>query len=117
MADVSVEVPSPLRECFLHCEVECVRERCGIDAISTDPEVIAAWVLQAGPVVVAEARRQLADLVAVVADRTHKVSSAFLNHYTCHAAARRQLLEFLAVFRTGLAPDAEPGAAADTGRM
>ena len=102
MADVSVDVPSPLKECFLHCEVECVRECCGIDAISTAPETIAAWRREAGPAAVAEAGRQLAELVAVVEDRKHKVSSLFLNHYTCHEAARRQLLEFLAAFRTGL---------------
>jgi hypothetical protein len=117
VVDVSVEVPSPLRECFLHCEVECVRECCGIDAISTDPQLIAAWRQQAGPAAVAEARGQLAELVAAVEDRTHNVSSLFLNHYTCDAAARQQLLEFLAAFRTGLSPDAEPSAAADGGGM
>jgi hypothetical protein len=117
MADVSVEVPSPLQECFLRCEVECVRECCGIDAISTDPVLIAAWGRQAGPAAVAEAQHQLADLIAVVEDRTHNVSSLFLNHYTCHEAARVQLLEFLAAFLTGLASIAEPGAAADGGGM
>ena len=117
MADVSVEVPSPLQECFLHCEVECVRECCGIDAITTDPEVIAVWGREAGPAAVADARRQLAELVDVVEDRTHNVSSLFLNHYTCHEAARQQLLEFLTAFRTGLAAEAEPGAAADRGRI
>jgi len=115
MADVSVEVPSPLKECFLHCEVDCVRECCGIDAISTDAELIAAWGRQAGRTAVAEANRHLADLIAVVEDRAHNVSSLFLNHYTCHEAARVELLEFLAAFRTGLALIAEPGAAADGG--
>lgn len=105
MADVSVEVPSPLRDCFLYCETECVRECCGIDAITTDPESIAAWRSEAGPAAVLKARRQLAELVAVVEDRTHNVSSLFLNHYTCHDAARQQLLEFLAAFQTGLVAD------------
>lgn len=103
--DVSVEIPSPLQECFLHCEVECVRECCGIDAITTDPEVIAAWRRVAGPAKVADALLQLAELVAVVEDRTHNTSSVFLNHYTCDESARQMLLEFLAIFRTGLATD------------
>jgi|GEM_PF-2842300 len=117
MLDVSVEVPSPLQECFLHSEVDCVRGCCGIDAISTDPKLIAAWGREAGAAAVAEARRQLAELVAVVDDRSHNVSSMFLNHYTCHEAARRQLLDFLEAFRDGLASIAEPGAAADQTRF
>ena len=88
---------------------------CGIDAISTDPELIAAWGRKAGPTAVAEARWQLAEVVAVVEDRAHNVWSLFLNHYTCHEAARRQLLEFLEAFRDGLASSAEPGAAAHRG--
>jgi hypothetical protein len=111
MADVSVEVPLPLQECFLHCEVECVRECCGIDAISTDPELIAAWGRQVGPAAVAEAQRQLGELVAVVEDRSRNVSSLFLNHYTSDEAARQQLLDFLAAFRAGLASIAEPDTA------
>jgi hypothetical protein len=107
MADVSVEVPSPLQDCFLRCEVECVRECCGIDAISTDPELIVAWGREAGPAAVAKAQQQLASLMAVVEDRSHKVSSAFLNHYTCDEAARQQLLDFLAAFRAGLASEGE----------
>jgi hypothetical protein len=102
MADVEVEVPSPLRECFLHCEVHCVRECCGIHAISTDAQLIADWGRQAGPKAVTMALRQLGELIAVVEDRPHKVSSLFLNHYTCHEAARRELLEFLGAFRSAL---------------
>ena len=65
---------------------------------------------------VAEARRQLAEFVAVVEDRSQNVSSLFLNHYTCDEQARRQLLEFLAAFHTGLAADTESGGAvADAG--
>ena len=111
VADVSVEIPSPLQECFLHCEVECVRECCGIDAISTDSEVIAAWRREAGSAKVADALRQLADLVAMVEDRKHNVSSRFLNHYTCDESARQILLEFLATFRTGLATEDAPDGA------
>ncbi|SCF45548.1 hypothetical protein GA0070215_13524 [Micromonospora marina] len=32
MTDEPVEVASPLRECIIFCEVECVRPSCGIDA-------------------------------------------------------------------------------------
>lgn len=108
MGDVSIEIASPLRECFLHCEVNCVRECCGINAISTDPDLITAWGRQIGPSGVAEALGQLDNLVTVVKDRSHNVSSLFLNHYTCHEAARRQLLEFLELFRTAIASIAEP---------
>lgn len=115
MADGSVEVPSPLQECFLQCEVECVRECCGIDAFSTDPVLISAWGREAGSAAVAVASRQLAELVVVVENRSHKVSSPFLNHYTCGEAARQQLLDFLAAFHTGLASITEPAVAADRG--
>lgn len=115
MADVQVEVDSPLQECFLHCEVHCVRDCCGIDAFSTDAGLISEWGQQAGPTAVAEAQRQLAGLVALVEDRSHNVSSSLLNHYTCNEAARAELLEFLAAFVTALAaiaqPDAQPGTA------
>jgi hypothetical protein len=113
MADVFVEVPSPLRECLLHCEIHCVRECCGIDAISTDRELIAAWCRHAGPAAVSETKWQLSELVRVVEDRSKKVSSPFLNHYTCDEAARRELLEFLAAFCAGLASIAEQVAPAD----
>ena len=102
MADVDIEVPSPLLECFLHCEVDCVRECCGIHAISTDADLIGGWGRQAGPEVVALALRQLGELLTVEGDQSHKVSSQFLNHYTCHEAARRELLEFLRAFRSAL---------------
>ncbi|MET8319124.1 DUF6331 family protein [Micromonospora sp. NPDC005189] len=32
MAEVSVEIPSPLSKCIIFCEVECVSGCCGIDA-------------------------------------------------------------------------------------
>ena len=100
--DVSVDVPSPLRECFLHCEVDCVRECSGIDAISTQSELIVAWGRKVGPAAAAEARRQLDDFVAVAEDRSHNVVSLFLNHYTVDEPARQKLLDFLAAFRVGL---------------
>jgi hypothetical protein len=102
MTDVSIDVASPLQDCFLHCEVECVRECCGIDAISTDSALIAEWARTAGAASAAEAHQQLGELIAVVADRSHKVSSAFLNHYTSDEEARKQLLDFLDKFRSAL---------------
>ncbi|XVU29182.1 DUF6331 family protein [Actinoplanes sp. CA-054009] len=101
--DVSVEVPSPLRECFSACEVECVRACCGIDAVSTDRALIEAWCRAVGPVPVAEARRQLTDLIEVVEDRSNRVTSRFLNHRTIDEEARLELLNFLAAFEVGLA--------------
>ncbi len=115
MEDVSVEILSPLQDCFLHCEIDCVRECCGINAICSDPDTIGAWGSQVGPATVAEARQQLSELVAVVEDRSHKVISRFLNHYTCDEAARRQLLEFLTAFRSGLDLVAKHGTVADCG--
>src|SRR4051794_16877485 len=98
MADTDVEVTQPLMDCFLKCETQCLRECCGIDAISTNLVEIAEWSRDAGPSLTATALQQLKDLIAVVEDRSHKVSSLFLNHYTCHEAARKQLLEFLEAF-------------------
>ncbi|MGW3890811.1 DUF6331 family protein [Micromonospora chokoriensis] len=43
VADVSVEIPSPLSTCITFCETECVVGCCGIDAVSTDPALIEAW--------------------------------------------------------------------------
>ncbi|WP_405091852.1 DUF6331 family protein [Micromonospora sp. NBC_01392] len=103
MREVSVGIPSPLSGCLDHCEVECVRLCCGIDAISTDPALVAAWCRQVGPDAVAEARRQLAALVEVVRDRSHVVTSTFLNHRTHDDAARGELLDLLAELEAGLA--------------
>ncbi|SCL29168.1 hypothetical protein GA0074692_2676 [Micromonospora pallida] len=103
MVDVSVEIPPPLSKGIIFCEVECVRPCCGIDAVSTDPALIETWCRQVGSVAVAEARLQLAELIEVVEDRSHRVTSTFLNHYTHDDPARRQLLDFLAAFDAGLA--------------
>ncbi|MFG3298766.1 DUF6331 family protein [Micromonospora chersina] len=76
---------------------------CGIDAVSTDPALIEAWCRRVGSVAVVEARLQLAELIEVVEDRSHRVTSTFLNHRTHDDAGRRQLLDFLAAFDAGLA--------------
>ena len=102
MVKVSVEVPFPLQDCFLHCEIYCVRECCGIDAFSTDQELITHWGHQVGPAVVDEARCQLADLVSVVEDRSHQVEVPFLHYYPYNEDTRLQLLEFLIPFLKGL---------------
>lgn len=92
----------PLGDCFLHCEIECVRECCGIDAIAIDSELMTGWAHQVGPEVVSEALLQLADLIAVVEDRSHKLSCLFLNHDTATDEGREELLAFLNAFRSGL---------------
>ncbi|MGI5180507.1 DUF6331 family protein [Dactylosporangium sp. CA-152071] len=69
---------------------------CGIDATSTDPALVEAWCRQAGERAVTEARLQLAELIELVEDRTHRVTSTFLNCHTPNEAARRELLDFLA---------------------
>jgi hypothetical protein len=103
MADVSIDIPSPLSKCIIYCEVECVRACCGIDAVSTDSALVEAWCRQVGSAAVIEARLQLAELIDVVENRSHHVTSTFLNHRTHDEAARRQLLDFLAAFDAGLA--------------
>src|SRR5947207_11285650 len=88
MIDKSVEVPSPLKDCFLHCEVECVRECCGLDAFSTDLELIVGWCRTEGSTVARQALAQLTELQAVAEDRSRKMLCSFLNHFTVDEAAR-----------------------------
>jgi hypothetical protein len=102
MADLDVEIDSPLSGCFRYCEVDCVRECCGIDSISTDAELIANWAEQAGPAAVDQALGQLNQLIRVVEDRSYKVRSMFLNHYTADEAAREELVTFLQAFQSAL---------------
>ncbi|MFF5083389.1 DUF6331 family protein [Actinoplanes sp. NPDC000266] len=102
VVDVSLELPSPLRDCIISCEVECVRACCGIDAVSTDRALIETWCREVGPVAVIEAQRQVADLIDLVEDRSSRVTSKFLNHRTIDDAARLELLNFLAAFEVGL---------------
>jgi hypothetical protein len=106
MVDLSVDIPSPLSECIIYCEVDCVRECCGIDAVSTDPALVQQWCRRVGPAAVAEARLQLAELIEVTENRSHRVRSSFLNHYTHSDASRGQLLDFLAAFDAGLSAGA-----------
>ncbi|MBQ1045057.1 hypothetical protein KBX03_21350 [Micromonospora sp. C72] len=103
MAAVSVEVPSPLRDCIVFCEVACLRGCCGIDAVSTDAALIQDWCRQVGSDPVVEARLQLTALIEVVEDRSRCVTSDFLNHRTHDEAARRELLDFLTALDAGLA--------------
>ncbi|MFI7307094.1 DUF6331 family protein [Micromonospora aurantiaca] len=116
MADVSVDVPSPLRTCIAFCEVECVVGCCGIDAVSTDPDLIEDWCHQVGSAAVVEARLQLIELIEVVEDRSRCVTSDFLNHRTHDEAARRELLDFLAALDAGLAAGDASVGGADTSR-
>ncbi|GLZ78395.1 hypothetical protein Afil01_32020 [Actinorhabdospora filicis] len=102
MVDIELDVPAPLRDCLTYCEDECVLDCCGIAAVSTNPTLIAAWRDQAGPVAVAEARRQIAELTGVVQDRSRKVMSRRLNHYAHDEPSRRALLDFLAAIDAGL---------------
>ena len=102
MEDLDVEIDPPLSDCFRHCEVDCLRECCGIDAISTDAELIDNWAEQAGEEAVDKALGQLNQLIRVVEDRSHKVRSMFLNHYTVDEPAREDLATFLKAFRSAL---------------
>ncbi len=102
MTTVEIEVPSPLRECFLHCEVICVRDCCGIDAISEDPELVAAWGRQVGHQAVLKALSQAEELIAQVQDRSQKITLPFLNAYADGEVTREFLLSFLLAFEAAL---------------
>lgn len=99
---VEIEVLPPLSDCITHCEVHCVRECCGIDAISEDPNLIGEWVARAGLESACLALDQIEALRAVVKDPANLVVSDFLNHKTVNKAARRSLLDFLDAFGLAL---------------
>lgn len=98
-----VNVPSPLRDCFLHCELICVRECCGIDAISQEPKLVADWGRDAGSQAVNQAITQLEQLIAQVQDRSRDFVSIFLNACTVGDVGRTELLSFLQAFQAALA--------------
>jgi hypothetical protein len=103
MAEIFIEIPSPLSDFLTFCEIECVLACCGIDAVSTDPAHIEKWCRQAGSATVIEARLQLAELSELADNRSHHVVSAFLNHRIHDEASRRELQDFLAAIDAGLA--------------
>ena len=97
-----IEVPRPLLDCFLCCEIHCVRECCGINAFSTDIGTIAEWGRDAGAKIAAEALSQIYEIFEAVADRERIVLLRFLNHGTCDEQVRKELLDFLAAYEHGL---------------
>ena len=97
-----LEVSPPLRDCLLDSEVICVRECCGIDAISEEPELVAAWGRRVGHQKVVQALRQVEELIAQVEDRSHDVISLFLNACTDGEVGREKLLSFLRCFEAAL---------------
>ena len=104
MTTVELDVPEPLRGCIIHSETICVRECCGIDAISNDPELVAAWGRQVGYQTVLKALAQVEELIARTQDRSHHISSQFLNActYGDGEGGRKELLSFLQAFETAL---------------
>ena len=102
MQDVTVDVPSPLKESFLRCEVECVLACCGIDAIAITPDLVS-WGREVGLDEVKKARHQLSEIIAVVEDTRHKVGCDFLNFYTATEEYRQEVLVFLRGFEKELA--------------
>jgi hypothetical protein len=103
VSGIEVDIPEPLRGCFLHCEVICVRDCCGIDAISQEHELVAEWGREAGPQAVSQAITQLEQLMAQVQDRSHDFVSMFLNACTVGEIGRAELLSFLQAFKVALA--------------
>ena len=104
MMTTELDVPEPLSDCFRHSETICMRACCGIDAISEDPELVAAWGRQVGHQTVFKALVQIEGLIAQVQDRSHHVSSSFLNActYGDGEGGRKELLSFLQAFEAAL---------------
>lgn len=99
---VDVEVPSPLSDCFRHSETICVRECCGIDAFSDDPALVAEWGSEVGGQAVAQALEQVEQLIAQVQNRSHVVTSWFLNFRTVNETGRGEVLSLLQAFQAAL---------------
>ena len=101
-ANVDLEVLSPLSDCFQHSETICVRECCGIDAISDDPELVAQWGRTVGYHVIQRALSQVQLLIAQVEDRSQKLSIPLLNACATGDITRAKLLSFLQAFEGAL---------------
>ena len=101
---VELDMPEPLRDCSEHSETICVRDCCGIDAISQEPALVAEWGRQKGHQAVLQALRQVEDLIVQVQDRARNVSSSFLNACTCGdgEGGRGEFLSFLQTFKAAL---------------
>ncbi len=95
-------MPSPLSDCFLHSETVCVRECCGIDAFSDDPALVAEWGCEAGGQAVTQTLEQVERLIAQVENRSHMVTSWFLNFRTVNETARGEVLLLLQAFQAAL---------------
>ena len=101
-ATVDLEVSWPLNDCFQHSETICVRECCGIDAISDDPERVAQWGRTVGYKIVQQALSQVQLLIAQVEDRSQRVCIPLLNACATGDITRAKLLSFLQVFEAAL---------------
>src|SRR5688572_23875707 len=106
--EVQLEIEAPLRDCFEHCETICIRDCCGIDAIDDRPKIVREWADAQDPKAVAAAMSQLDGLIAATRDRSHRVTSDFLNHFTVDESARSQLLHFFNNFRLGFSGESMP---------
>ncbi|HEX8834479.1 MAG TPA: DUF6331 family protein, partial [Abditibacteriaceae bacterium] len=99
---IEVDIPSPLKECLTHCEIHCVSGCCGVDAFSSEVEVLESWLssdlVRRQPFAPRIALSQLRALIALAGDKSHKLSSPFLNAHTCRDAGRNSLLAFLRSF-------------------
>lgn len=97
---IEIEVPSPLRDCISYCEVNCVLGCCGLEAVSTDAQLIMEWAHDVGAEAIRTALDQLDSLIRVLRDPSNVVSSGFLNHQTRNGPEK--LLSFLEAFRGAL---------------
>jgi hypothetical protein len=111
-SDEELDVPAPLRDCLAHCEVHCVADCCGVGAFSSEAEDVRAWCVKAGPAAARRALQQLAAMIAVVNDRSRRVSVPYLNQCAFDDASRKELLDFLEAFamtlHASIAPAASP---------
>jgi hypothetical protein len=98
--DDYVTIQSPLAECFEHCEIHCVVDCCGLNAISSDRNVIHEWMRTVGPDTVKVALTQIDDLIAKIQISSRTISISALCHRTFDKQTTDELMAFLQSFKS-----------------
>jgi len=102
---IEVGVPSHLADCFLHC-LMCEEQGSDIENISSEEQAVEKWMcskyVRDRPFAPRIAMIQLQALIAIAEDKSHKLSSPFLNAHTQSEEGRDFLLSFLRKFETSL---------------
>jgi hypothetical protein len=91
----------PLRSCVFACETYCVAGCCGLEAFDLGIDNVRAWAKDRPATDLAQARRQLAEWIALVEGATETVHSDELNVLT-DPAYRGELLAWLRALESSL---------------